>query len=318
MTARLGEAIALRVGASLVSLVFVVVAVFFITSALPGDVAEALLGQAATPDAIAALRHSLRLDQPVLLRFAGWTGGLLRGDFGTSLVSHQPVLSMVHDHLLHSLLLAGITTLFAVPAALLLGTLSAIFRNTVFDRTISLLTLCVVSVPEFLIATLAVLVFAVELHLLPALASISDIHSIGSFLAAFSMPVATLGCVIVGQMARMTRAVMMNVLSSSWVEMAMLKGVSPAFIILRHVLPNVIAPLFNVIALSLSYLLGGVVIVESVFHYPGIASLMVDSVASRDIPLVQTCAIIFCAAYLLLTTLADIVALCSSQERTRA
>lgn len=318
MTARLGEAIVRRLGTSFLSLVFVVVAIFFITSALPGDVAEALLGQATTPDAVTALRHSLRLDQPVFLRFVDWAEGLLHGDFGISLVSHQPVLNMVHDRLLNSLLLAGITALFAVPVALLLGTSSAIFRNTVFDRLLSLLTLCVVSVPEFLIATLAVLIFAVQLHLLPALASISDIHSIGSFLAAFSMPVATLGCVIVGQMARMTRAVMVNVMSSSWVEMAMLKGVPPAFIILRHVLPNVIAPLFNVIALSLSYLLGGVVIVESVFHYPGIASLMVDSVASRDIPLVQTCAIIFCAAYLLLTTLADIVALCSSQERPRA
>ncbi|WP_338333571.1 ABC transporter permease [Acetobacter sp. LMG 32666] len=318
MTAKLGMAIARRLGASCVSLIFVVVAVFFITSALPGDVAQSLLGQAATPDAVAALRHSLRLDQPVLLRFAIWAGGLLRGDFGTSLVSHQSVMSMVHERLIHSLLLAGITTLFAVPTALVLGTLSAIFRNTIFDRAVSLLTLCVVSVPEFLVATLAVLVFAVQLHLLPALASISDIHSIGSFLAAFSMPVATLGCVIVGQMARMTRAVMVNVLSSSWVEMALLKGVSPTAIILRHVLPNVVAPLFNVMALSLSYLLGGVVIVESVFHYPGIASLMVDSVASRDIPLVQTCALIFCAAYLLLTTLADIVALFSTQERTRA
>lgn len=317
MSIPLCMAIARRLGASVASLVFVVVGVFFITSALPGDVAQALLGQAATPDAIEALRHNLRLDQPVILRFASWAGDLLHGNFGTSLVSHRPVMSMVHDRLLHSLLLAGITTLFAVPTALLLGTLCAIFRDTVFDRSISLLTLCVVSVPEFLVATLAVLIFAVQLHLLPALSSISNVHSIGSFLAAFSMPVATLGCVIVGQMSRMTRAVMVNVLNSSWVEMAVLKGVSSTAIIVHHVLPNVIAPLFNVVALSLSYLLGGVVIVESVFHYPGIASLMVDSVASRDIPLVQTCAIIFCAAYLLLTTLADIVALLSSQERTR-
>ncbi|WP_242011383.1 ABC transporter permease [Acetobacter fallax] len=318
MDAALIRAILRIIGASLVSLIFVTVAVFFITAVLPGDVADALLGQAATPDAVAALRHSLNLDKPVLVRFVIWVNGLLHGDFGVSLVSRRPVLAMASERLIHSLLLAGVTALFAVPVALVLGTTAAIFRNTLFDRAVSLLTLCVVSVPEFLIATLAVFIFSVQLHLLPALASISDIHSIGSFLASFSMPVTTLACVIVGQMSRMTRAVMIDALGSSWVEMAVLKGASPAHIILRHVIPNVIAPLFNVIALSLSYLLGGVVIVESVFHYPGIASLMVDSVAARDIPLVQICALIFCGAYLFLTTLADIVALLSSQRRHAA
>jgi peptide/nickel transport system permease protein len=169
-----------------------------------------------------------------------------------------------------------------------------------------------VSVPEFLIATLAVLLFAVKLRWLSALSHTADIASLGQFLKAYAMPVFTLCCVIVAQMARMTRAAVIDQLRSPYVEMARLKGARPVRIVLTHALPNAIGPIANAVALSLSYLLGGVLIVESIFNYPGIANLMIDAVTTRDIPLVQACAMIFCGAYLLLVMLADICAIVSN------
>ncbi len=166
--------------------------------------------------------------------------------------------------------------------------------------------------PEFLVATLAVLVFAVKLHWLPALSSVRDIHSVEQLFRSFAMPVVSLSFVVMAQMARMSRAALIGTLDSSYVEMAMLKGARPARIVLRHALPNALGPIVNAVALSLSFLLGGVIIIETIFNYPGLAKLMVDAVSTRDMPVVQACAMIFCAGYLLLTTLADIVAIVSN------
>ena len=162
------------------------------------------------------------------------------------------------------------------------------------------------SVPEFLVATLAVLVFAVQLRWLPALSFVNDIESLGQLLRAFAMPVLVLCCVIVAQMMRMTRAAVIDQLEAPYIEMVRLKGASPMRMVLAHALPNAVGPIANAVALSLSYLLGGVIIVETIFNYPGIAKLMVDGVSQRDMPLVQTCAMIFCCAYLILVTTADI------------
>jgi peptide/nickel transport system permease protein len=169
-----------------------------------------------------------------------------------------------------------------------------------------------VSVPEFLIATLAVLIFAVHLQWLSALAHISDISSFGDVLRAYAMPVITLCCVLVAMMARMTRAAVIDQLSSPYVEMATLKGARPVRVVLTHALPNAIGPIANAVALSLSYLLGGIIIVESIFNYPGIATLMVDAVITRDMPLVQACAMLFTLGYLLLVLVADICAIVSN------
>jgi peptide/nickel transport system permease protein len=199
-----------------------------------------------------------------------------------------------------------------VPLALSLGILSAMFRGSIFDRGMNMLAVSLVSVPEFLIATLAVLLFAVKLRWLSALSHTADIETLGQFLRAYAMPVFTLCCVIVAQMARMTRAAVIDQLRSPYVEMARLKGAKPVRIVLFHALPNAVGPIANAVALSLSYLLGGVLIVESIFNYPGIASLMIDAVTTRDIPVVQACSLIFCGAYLLLVMLADIAAIASN------
>ena len=295
-----------RVALALVSLLVVSAVVFAITAVLPGDAAEAQLGQDATPESLAALRHQMGLDVAAPVRYWHWLLGLLTGQPGMSVVSGTPVSDMIASRLPNSLLLAGITAAISVPVALALGILSAMWRGSWFDRMASSGAVAVVSVPEFLVATLAVLIFAVQLRWLPALSSASSIDSVGQMLRVFTMPVLTLCCVTVAQMMRMTRAAVVDQLKAPYIEMVQLKGASPTRMVLAHALPNAIGPIANAVALSLSYLLGGVIIVETIFNYPGIASLMVDGVSQRDMPLVQTCAMLFCAVYLLLVTLADL------------
>ena len=243
-----------------------------------------------------------------------WLRGLIVGDPGTSLANDLPVAQLVSERLPRSLLLAGIAALVSVPLALSLGIASAMYSGSRLDRFLNTLTLTMVAIPEFLVATVLVLVFAVKLNWVSALSYAPPGASFGQFIAAYALPVLTLFFVLVAQMARMSRAAVLDQLSQPYVEMAVLKGASLPRVVLRHALPNAIGPIANAVALSLSYLLGGVIIVEVIFNYPGIASLMVDSVANRDMPLLQTCAMIFCAAYLLLVLIADICAIVSNPK----
>ena len=268
--------LAQRIALALLSLLAVSVIVFSITAVLPGDAAQEQLGQDATPEAVAALRAQMGLDVPAPERYAKWLLGMVKGDLGRSATTQMPVAELVASRLPNSLLLAAVTALFSVPIALALGIASAVWRGSWFDRAASTTAVGVVSVPEFLVATLAVLVLC---------------------------------CVIVAQMMRMTRAAVIDQLEAPYIEMVRLKGASPMRMVLAHALPNAVGPIANAVAMTLSYLLGGVIIVETIFNYPGVASLMVDGVTQRDMPLVQTCAMLFCAAYLALVTLADIVSI---------
>jgi len=304
--------IARRIGGALITLFLVSLAVFSISLMMGGDAAEAILGQSATPEALAGLRAAMHFEQPAYMRYLTWAADLLRGHLGTSLITGQPVAAAVAPRLASSLQLAALTALISVPLALTLGILAAVKRGSALDRTISVVTIAIVSVPEFLIATIAVLIFAVTLHWLPALSSSRDIRSPLDLFRIFAMPVMTLACVVVAQMIRMTRAAVCDALDSSYVEAARLKGVSPRGLVLRHGLPNALGPIANAIALSLSILLGGVIVIEVIFNYPGVARLMVDAVSTRDLPMIQTVAMIFSAAYLLLVTTADIVAILSN------
>ena len=301
-----------RIGISLVLLLAVSLIVFSGTELLPGDVAQMVLGQSATPATVAALRVSMHLDQPAWLRYFQWLFALLRGDLGTSLVNGLPIAGLIDERLGNSLLLALLTTIVVVPVALTVGMTAAVWRNTAYDRAVSLLTVTAVSVPEFLFATTAVLIFAVRLHWLPAVSYSVSTDSLLAMFRAFALPVGTLSIAIFPHMARMTRAALINTLGSSYIEMAVLKGVRPVRLVLRHALPNALGPIANAVALSLSFLIGGIVIVESVFNYPGLARLMVDAVSTRDVPLVQACALIFCTGYLLLVLIADIVTILSN------
>lgn len=304
--------IASRLGLALLTLLIVSAIVFAMTGLLPGDAAQEALGQAATPEAVAALRHQFGLDQPALQRYLSWLAHVVRGDFGMSLSNSLPVGELIRTRLPNSLMLAGLTTVVSVPIALAIGIFSAMFRGSLLDRALNILTLATVAVPEFLVATVAVLIFAVNLHWLPALSYLSSVSSFSDIVRIYAMPVMTLCCVLVAQMARMTRAAVLDQLNAGYVEMAYLKGASQVRVVLRHVLPNAIGPIANAVALSLSYLFGGVVIVESIFNYPGLASLMVDAVTNRDMPLVQGCVMVFCAAYLALVLMADLCQIVSN------
>ena len=300
-----------RIGHAGLTLLAMSLVVFVGTNLLPGDFADAILGQAATPEATAAFRAAMHLNESAPLRYLHWLGGLVTGDPGQSLVSHVPVATLIGGRLGNSLLLAGLTTVIAVPVALLLGLLAAIWRDSALDRLTSVAMIAAISVPDFLVATIAVILFAVELQWFPAL-STPKVATIGALFHSFTLPVLTLSLAVVAQMTRMTRAALVGVLDSSYIEMARLKGLGMGRIVLHHALPNAAGPIANAAALSLSSLLGGVIIVEVVFNYPGLAKLMVDAVATRDMPLIQACAILFCMGYMVLVLLADLCSILSN------
>lgn len=314
MSSFVGKLVARRLAVAIVILAVISVAVFTATEFLPGDVAQVVLGQSATPEAVAGLRAAMHLDQPAYLRYFIWLHGLLTGNPGRSLVNDVPVATLISDRVSNSLLLAAVTSAFCVPVALTLGITSAMWRNGIYDRLVSLLTLSAVAVPEFFIATLAVVVFAVHLHWLPALSTSPSIDSVGRFFRVFTLPVLSLSCVVIAQMVRMTRSAVIDALRQPYVEMAVLKGAGPARVVLLHALPNAVGPIANSMALSLSYLLGGVIVVEKIFGYPGLAQLLVDAVSTRDMPLVQAVAMMFCAGYLILVTIADVAGIVSNPK----
>ncbi|TYC69013.1 ABC transporter permease [Stappia sp. BW2] len=312
MNSEIGRLILKRLGIAIITLVIVSFAVFFTTNMLPGDTATILLGQAATPEAVAGLREAMHLNDPAITRFFHWAFGFVTGDLGKSYANNMEISTLIGNRFLNTLELAAITTVIAVPFALTLGITSAVARGSLYDRIVTVLTIGVISVPEFVIASTAVLIFAVYLRWLPAISFVNEIHSVSDMLRMYAMPVVTLTFVVSAQIIRMTRAAVIETLDTPYVEMALLKGASRSRMVLRHALPNALGPIVNALALSLSYLIGGVIIIETIFNYPGIAKLMVDAVATRDLPLIQTCAVIFCAGYLILITIADIIAIISN------
>lgn len=288
--------------------------VFAGTEVLPGDVATAILGQAKTPESVAALREKLHLDRPAPERYVDWLAKLVQGDLGESLISGRPVANVIKGWLVNTLILAACTAVVAIPLSFALGLLSAAYPESTLDRVISISTLMMVSVPEFLTATILVLVFAVHFNLLPATSHISGDAPITELLRALVLPMATLTIASLAHMTRMTRAAILDVMRSPYVEMAVLKGVPKRLIILRHALPNALGPIANVIALVLGYLVSGVVIVEAVFAYPGLGRLILDSVGYRDIPMVQALAMLFCAFYIGVNLVADMVVLLTNPQ----
>jgi peptide/nickel transport system permease protein len=298
-----------RAALGLLTLLAVSALLFFGTNLLPGDVASALLGQDATPEALHNIRAALGLEQPAWLRYLHWLGGALHGDFGTSLTSARPVGAQVLPRLGNTLVLASLAALVSVPLAVGLGLLSAMREGGLVDRLVSLLSLVTISVPEFFVGYVLTLLFAVQLGWLPSLAVMHGGMSLAERLAAIALPVATLVIVVLAHMLRMTRSALLAVMSAPYIEMAFLKGLPRSTVVLRHALPNAAAPIIAVVALNLGYLVVGVVVVEAVFVYPGAGQLMVDAVSKRDLPVVQACGLVFAATYVGLNTIADMLAI---------
>ncbi|MBS35379.1 MAG: ABC transporter permease [Thiotrichales bacterium] len=307
-----------RLGVALVTLWVVTIIMFAGTELLPGDVAEIALGQEATPESVRALRARLGIDRPAVVRYADWVGGLLRFDLGKSLAGRSgpnggnKIEDLVGPRMENTLVLAGLVAAIAVPLSILIGLFAAMFPGSWYDRSVTFTTLALVAVPEFFTATLLVLVFGVHLRWLPTVVVVPDFESVSHMARYLVLPVSTLCLVLFAQMARMTRATVLNVMSSPYIEMAILKGVPRSRVIWRHALFNAIGPISNIVALNLAYLITGVVIVETIFTYPGLGGLMVDAVRVRDMPLVQACGIYFCLVYLILILTSDIASIVSN------
>lgn len=306
-----------RLGLGLVTLLVISLLIFVGVEALPGDLAEAVLGQSATPETVEAFRKELKLDLAPHVRYFAWLGSFVKGDFGNSLANGRPIAELIGWRFANSLFLAGITAMIAIPLAVSLGMLAALYRNTWFDRLISISTLSTISFPEFFVAYILIALLSVQLVAFPSISNINDQMSFLQKLHAVALPCLTMALVVIAHMMRMTRAAIINVLTSPFIEMAQLKGVSQRRIIVHHALPNALSPIINVVVLNLAYLVVGVVVVEVVFVYPGLGQLLVDSVSKRDIPVVQASGLIFAATYVFLNLTADVLAMLSNPRLRR-
>lgn len=301
--------IAQRIALGVLLLFAVSVLIFAGTQILPGDVAQSILGQAATPEALANLRQELGLNKPAVVRYFEWLGGILQGDLGTALSNRQDIAQAIGRRLSNTLFLAACAAVVSVPLAILLGLLAVRYKDGFIDRAISGATLATISLPEFFIGYLLILFFAVQLQWLPTISTVYEGMTFLERLRAVALPAATLTLVVLAHMMRMTRAAILNVMQSAYIETAELKGVSQFDIIRKHAFPNAIAPIVNVVMLNLAFLVVGVVVVEVIFVYPGMGQYLVDHVSKRDVPVVQAVGLIFAAVYIGLNMIADITAI---------
>ncbi len=301
-----------RIALGLLLLLAASVLIFVGTEILPGDVAQSILGQSATPVSLANLREELGLNEPATTRYFSWLWGALHGDLGTALTNGQDISTSMGQRLGNTLFLAFWAAIFAVPLAILLGLIAVRYLGRWPDKLISGATLASVSVPEFLLGYIVMYLLAVQFRVFPTVSMIHDGMSLGEKLSAIALPVIVLVLVVLGHMMRMTRAAILNVMQSAYIETAELKGLRPFLVIARHAFPNAVAPVINVVMLNLAYLVVGVVVVEVVFVYPGMGQYLVDHVSKRDVPVVQACGLVFAAVYIGLNMLADIISILSN------
>jgi len=305
-----------RVGLGVVTLFAVSVVVFAATQVLPGNAAYAVLGHSATPQRVHALEVQLGLDKPAVTQYWDWLSGLLTGHLGTSLANNEPVATLIGPRLVNSAALVVAAGIVGTLLGVGLGLVAAFRRDGLLDHALSVAALAVTSLPEFVVGIVLVILFAVVVsHLLPAVSVLPPGVPPWDDPRALVLPVATLVIVIIPYIFRMMRAATIEALESDYVEMAELKGLSRARILLRHALPNAIAPTIQVIGLNFLYLAGGIVIVEVVFDYPGIGQALVDAVSNRDIPTIQFIVVVLAAFYVVANILTDVVALLATPRR---
>lgn len=298
-----------RIALGLLLLLAVSAIIFLGVEALPGDTAQAILGQSATPQALANLRAEMGLDQPPLTRYVDWLGGIMTGDLGKSLSNKTDIAKAIGQRLGNTLFLAFWAAIISVPLAVLLGLVAARYNGRWPDKIISGVTLSTISLPEFVVGYLVLYFLAVKWQLFPSVAMVFPGMGMMERLNAVILPVIVLVLVVLAHMMRMTRAAILNVMQSAYIETAELKGLSPMQVIWRHAFPNAIAPVVNVVMLNLAYLVVGVVVVEVVFVYPGMGQYLVDHVTKRDLPVVQAVGLIFAAVYIGLNIMADVISI---------
>ena len=302
-----------RLGVGLVTVLAVSLIIFFGTKILPGDAAQIRLGQSATPENIAAFRARLGLDQPYYVQYLSWAKDFLTGNMGTSLASDVPITDLIADRYKNTVFVACLTAAIGVPISLALGIVAAMYPGSLYDRILTLISVSLVAAPEFLTATILVLLFVFALGVGNAIVMGStEGKGVFELIAHFALPITTLCFVIASQLIRMSRAAVLNVMSSPYIEMAILKGVPRRRIIFRHALLNAVGPIVNVVALNLAYLVTGVIVVEVYFGYNGLATLIVQGVQTRDYVMIQGLGMIFCLTYVVLMLIADIAAYASN------
>ncbi len=301
--------IARRVGAMVITVALASLLVFLALQALPGDVATQVLGQDATPAAKAALREQLNLNEPAWQRYLEWVGNALQGDLGTSLASGDAVSTLIWTHLRNTLLIAVVAVVIGVLLSLVLGVVAGLLRDRWPDHLISGLSLIGMSIPEFVVATLLVLVFSITVPIFPAVVLDDANAPIGDLLPAIWLPAIALAIALSAYIIRMARAGVVDTMTSEFVTTARLKGLPAGRVLVRHALPSALLPAINVIAITIAWLVGGVVVVETVFNYPGIGQLMLDSVYDRDLPVLQAIAVLSAIVYALSNLAADLMAM---------
>lgn len=307
-----------RVGIAVLTVVLASLFVFLAVQALPGDVAQQLLGQNATPDAVKQLRQTLGLDQNVWLRYLQWLGGAVHGDFGTSLVSGEAVAPTLFTAFRNSMLIAVPAMLVGVTVSLTLGVLAGVRRGRPSDKVISIVSLVVMSVPEFMVATVLVLLFAIGLPVFPAVVLRGSDATVGELLPTIWLPIIVLTLAMAAYIVRTARSSTIDVMASEFVTTAELKGLTMRRVVWKHAVPSALLPTLNVVALNVAWLLGGVVVVENVFNYPGMGKLMLESVFNRDLPTIEAIALLSAVIYVVCNLAADLVALALDPKlRTR-
>lgn len=306
--------IARRIGLSLILLLAVSMLIFLGLDLLPGDFAATYLGQSATPQAIANIRAELGLDAPAVTRYLDWLTAALRGDFGTSWASRTSINDQIASRMGNTMFLAAVAAVIAVPLSVGCGVISVLYHDRWPDKAISIVSLAAISLPEFFTGYLLILLFSVKMQAAVFPSTVFEGMSLADKLAAVALPAATLVFGIFAHMMRMTRAALLQVMTSPYMETADLKGLPKLVTIWKHAMPNALAPVINVVAMSLAYLIVGVVVVEVVFVYPGMGQYMVDAVTVRDMPVVQACGLIFAAIFIVLNLAADILGIVTNPK----
>ena len=283
--------------------------IFWTTEVLPGDIAARVLGRQATAEAKQAFRDALNLDRPVYERYALRLGGAVRGDFGTSLVNGRPVVDAVLPRMGNTLILAGYAFILYVPVSLLLAIVAALYRDRAADGVVSFLNLLGLALPEFVLGTLLIYVLAVHFPVFPVMSLIHKAETLTEILHVTTLPALTLMTAMAVYSVRMLRDNLIDVLDSEYIRMCTMKGLRRYRIVLFHALPNAAVPALNTMALNLTYLIGGVVVVEQVFAYQGLGSLLVESVFLRDAPVIEAVALFSSAIYIIANLVADVLAI---------
>jgi peptide/nickel transport system permease protein len=294
---------------AIVTLFIISLIIFLGVEALPGDAATSYLGQSATPESLDALRQEFGLYAPMHERYLTWLGGILQGDLGTSMVRRNPVSEVIGNQLRNTVVLAMAAALVGIPLAIFLGVIAGLARDKWPDIFVSTSSIVGMTLPGFVTATILIYIFAIRLEWFPAITMVATDASVGELLPNIVLPIITLTFIMVAHILRMVRTNMIDVMTSDYVQMARLKGVPERQIVFKHALPNAMLPTINVVAITLAWLLGGVAVIETVFNYPGIGKLMVNSITDRDFPTIQAIAIVLAIVYITVNLAADLLTL---------